>query len=337
MLAIGDLHLDKLKNLFPTNHLDIQFYELEKSIQYARKQGESHVVFLGDLCENIRLSQEAECKLIRFLLDLDKKMNVHIILGNHDFAENGNHSLLPFIELQRCKVFKNTKFYDTPTQENIDGVIHNFVPYPHKEGIKNAINYGHFEVSGSTRDNGTTIKKAIDVSKKENWIMGHLHTPHDVGNVHYTGTLYQLNFGESLPKSFSIINAFTKKGKTKLDVERVRTAPAFRLITLEVYKEKDLKKIEKNPLYKYRLLADANFSTDIDIMDKHPNVVKIEGFKTKKELEALKQDSFIELTEQNLELPSVTAELEKFLREEKKATDKQIKRAFGIIRELKQK
>ncbi len=337
MLCIGDIHGDKLRNLFPTNHLDLQFAEIRKAIDYARRQGETAVTFLGDLAENIRLSPEAESHFIRFFFWLDSVMEGHVILGNHDFAETGNHSLLPFFELQRAKVFKRIRFYEEPTIVNIDGVNHNFSPYPYKEGVKNAVNYGHFEVSGSTRDNGTVIKKAHDTNEKHAWVLGHLHTPHDVGNNHYTGTAYQLNFGESLPKSFSIVTPRISHGKLKLKKERIKVDPAFKLINIEVYKEKHLKQIEKNPLYKYRLLLSADFDTDIDIMGKYPNVVKLEGFKSKKELKALVQESFIEITEQTLNLPSAQEELERFLKHEKKATSKQLKRALEIVREIRPK
>jgi len=335
MICIGDVHGDKLKNLFPSNHLDLQFAEIEKAIEYGRRHGETDVVFLGDLSESIRLSQEAECRFIKLFCSLDSKINVHVILGNHDFAENGNHALLPFFEMQRAKLFKRTRFYEKPEVVEIDGILHNFSPYPYKEAVKHAINYGHFEVSGSIRDNGTKIKKAHDIGDKDTWILGHLHTPHDVGKAHYTGTLYQLNFGETLPKYFSIVNGHIRKSRLKVDIERIRVKPAFKLINLEIYKEKDLKKIEPNALYKYRLLINAGFDTDIDIMEKYSNVVKIEGFQSKKELQALIEESFLEITEQSLELPSMKEELENFLKTQKKATDRQLKRALEIHKEIR--
>ncbi len=335
MIAIGDIHGDKLKNLFP-NHIELQFNEINKVINYGRREGEKHFALLGDLSENIRLSQEAECAFIRFFCYWDGKIELDVILGNHDFAENSNHSLLPFMEMQRAGVFKTIRFHEKPYVNKIDGVYHNFCPYPFKEPVKNAVNYGHFEVSGSLRDNGMVIAKAHDVGEKENWIMGHLHTPHTVGRVHYTGTLYQLNFGESMPKSFSILNARLKGGKVKVEIERIRTAPAFRLINLVIDSEKDLKKIEKNPLYKYRLLTNVNFETERDILGEYDNVVKMEGFKSKKELKALVEESFIEITEQKLELPSIVEELEKYLVHEKKATPKQVKRALEITKEIRQ-
>lgn len=334
MISIGDIHGDKLRNLFP-NSIELQFNEINKAVHYGRKQGEKHFSFLGDLSEHIRLSQEAECAFIRFFCYWDSKIELDVILGNHDFAENNNHSLLPFMEMQRAGLFKTIRFHEKPYVKKIDGIYHNFCPYPFTEPVKNAVNYGHFEVSGSTRDNGTKINKAHDVGEKDNWVMGHLHTPHDVGKVHYTGTLYQLNFGESLPKHFSMINARLKGGKLKLDIERVRTDPEFKLINLVVDTEKDLKKIEKNPLYKYRLLTNVNFETDLDILGKYDNVVKMEGFKTKKELKSLVEESFIEITEQKLELPSIQEELERFLVQEKKATTKQVKRALQITKEVR--
>ena len=80
MISIGDIHGDKLKNLFP-NHVELQFNELNKAIHYGRKEGEKHFSFLGDLSENIRLSQEAECAFIRFFCYWDSKIELDVILG----------------------------------------------------------------------------------------------------------------------------------------------------------------------------------------------------------------------------------------------------------------
>ena len=333
--CIGDLHLDRLKGLFPDNHLDLQFFEINKAMHTALKNGYKNIIYMGDISENTRLSQQAEVALISHFFRWDSRANIHVILGNHDYAESGNHSLLPFIELQRNKAFKTVKFYAKKTVKNIEGLNVNFSPYPFTDSEKDMINFGHFEVSGSTRDNGQVIKKAHDVDKKAVWGMGHLHTPHDVGNVHYCGTLYQLNFGERLPKGSMLIQGKLSGGSLQHRIKRISNDPTFKLINLVIESLSDTKKIEKNPLYRYRLLTKSNIELPENIMEKFPNIVKTEGFSNKEELKAIIEDSFIEINNQTLELPSLNEHLEDFLIKVKGANKKQVKRALEIVKEVR--
>jgi DNA repair exonuclease SbcCD nuclease subunit len=335
LVLIGDIHLDKLASLFPAEHINLQLNEVDKAIHAALKEGHRYFVLLGDLCENIRFSAQAECALISFFCKWDGKISIDVILGNHDFAENGVHSLMPFMVMKKEKLFKTIMFHEKPFVETKIGEVPiNFSPYPYTDSVKNAINLGHFEVSGSTRDNGTKIKKAHDIGEKDIWGMGHLHTPHSVGNVHYTGTLYQLNFGESLPKGYSILEARLSSGKIKHKFTRVRTNPKFKLINLIVESKSDLKKINNSPYDKYRLISKSSIELPEDILDKFPNVVKTEGFSSKEELKSILEDSFVPITAQNIQLPSMQETLEKYLIETKKATPKQVKRGLEILKEV---
>lgn len=328
---IGDLHFDKMARLFPQNHLQLQIAEINKPMQYALKKGVRDVVFLGDVAENPTLSALAFCSLLRLLKQYDGKLRISFILGNHDFAENGVHSLLPFIEMQELKMFQTVRFFTSPKVIGKEVKI-NMSPYPFTDSVKNALNIGHFEVSGSTRDNGRIIKEAHDVGKAD-WVMGHLHTPHDVGNVHYVGTLYQTNFGESLPKSFTHGRFRMSGGKLQKKYERIQCDPMFKLHNLKVESKADLKVISKNPLYLYKLFVQSKYDITAMDLDKYQNIVDVKGFTSKDELVALMDEEFIEIKEQNLVLPSVTENLRDFLKH-KGADKKQISRAVEITKEL---
>lgn len=330
-LFVGDLHLDRLANHFPHDHLDLQFAEVEKVCNYAIKHGYDRIIFLGDIGEHPRLSYDAIGAFIKFLGKWDKHLKFDFILGNHDFAENGVHSLQPFVFWQNYKFYKNIKIYDKAEVVEIDGVKINYSSYPATKGYKNAINIGHFEVSGSIRDNGMRIKKSHNTKEKHLWIMGHLHTPHEVGTVNYAGTLYQLNFGESLPKGFLAIEAKMKNDRLVYKIKRIKNDPAFKLINITVNSKSDLKQIENNPLYKYRLLVKSSYGLPDNIAEKYKNVVKIEGFNTKAELEALKESSFIEINAQTIKLTSNKILLKNFFKE-KGFPKSAFKRAMTLLK-----
>lgn len=313
-IFIGDLHFDKLKKHFGLEGLVKQVVEIEKVFTYAKTNGVRNLIFLGDICENVRLSVEAEFALLNMLRRTqDYKFNVHIILGNHDFAENNIHSLTLFSEI--CTFFiKNVKVYDSITDVEIDDIPFRFCPYPFTTGKSNAVNIGHFEVSGSTRDNGKVIKTAHDVRSKHQWVMGHLHTPHDIDNVHYVGTLYQTNFGEKNKKFFTHSTIEYEEGVLSIRHKRVRNTPAFEFINLIIEDESDLNLIEDDENKLYKLFINDG----VDISDENlvgfQNIVDIKGYQTKQELKALQEEDFIEINEQTLDLPSISEGLSSYFK-----------------------
>lgn len=332
-LAIGDIHLDKLSNLFPDNHLELQSFELDKAMHYAIKEGIKHVFFLGDVCENSRMSSDAEEVFMRFLGKWDGKLNSYFILGNHDWDEVGVHSLRPFVTMYEMGLFKTTHVLAKPEVRKIDGVKVNFQSYPGTTSYRDHVNIGHFEVSGSTRDNGRKIGKATDVRSKHLWIMGHLHTPHTVGDVWYSGTLYQMNFGESLPKGFMRVRAKMKDGALKYKVDRVKNDPRFKLINVRAESKKDLRVLDDNPLNRFRLIVKEGFDVPEDIMERYPNIVKREGYATKEEFESVVQEAFLEIKKQTIMLPPMEEMLTKFL-VSKGATKQQIKRGRALLEKI---
>lgn len=329
---VGDIHFDKMKKLFPDNHTKLQINELKKPYEYALRNGVKNVFLLGDVCEFPRLSYESQIAFMRFLKGI-KGVHTHVILGNHDFSEMGVHSLQPFIAMRELNMLSNVDFHTVQHLEKSFGVPVNFCPYPHIESKGNAVNLGHFEVSGSTGDNGRVIKKAVDIDEEHFWMMGHLHTPHDIKTAHYVGTLYQTNFGERLPKSFTHGKFRIKSKKLEKKLKRVANDPAFKLFNLPVETKHDLKQIEKNPLYLYKVFVHSNYDLEEKDLAKYSNIVDIKGYQNKEQLQALIEEEFVELNEQDVRLPSVTENLGTALKN-KGANKKQIKRGVDIVTKL---
>lgn len=330
---VGDLHLDRLKKLYP-NALELQAAEICKPLEYALSQGIKFVVFAGDIGEHPTLSEGALLVLLNTVVEYGKHLDIHIILGNHDFAETGVHSLKVLEFLQQNKLLK-CSIYIKATQVEIEGVAVNFLPYPYKKPLvcpSPTVNIGHFEVKGSLRDNGSVSGSEYRIKDKNLWLIGHLHTPHTIrNNVFYGGTLYQLNFGESLPKYWLDFSVKNKKGKFTFNVEYIENSPAFKLFNLEINTAHDLEKIKDKEHYRYKLFLKEGVILPEDVNIKYPQIYNISGYRTRKELEALQQNIILPMEDQTLEKVDVFFGLDDYLRS-KGANKQQAKRALHLAK-----
>jgi DNA repair exonuclease SbcCD nuclease subunit len=296
LIGIGDLHLDKLTSLIPDSN-SLMVKSLKRVYKYALERGVQHVIHYGDVSDKPKLSDDAVCLLIPLLLDPKyENLHFHFILGNHDFAEDSSYSLR-WLEKMALALDRNITVYSAPTQVKLDDVKFNMLPYPFTETLKDHINIGHFEVAGSTRDNGRKIDEGPDT--KHVCLLGHLHTPHRVRNSYFSGTLAQMNFGESMPKFFHHV---TTTGPKDLDVQYVPFKPPWELINLVVRTPKDLRTIDTDERKRYKLFIHDGADIDInDVYQRYPNVDKSNVFKTKTELTTLVQQTWEFDTDQLLQ------------------------------------
>jgi DNA repair exonuclease SbcCD nuclease subunit len=331
LVGIGDLHLDKLDNIIP-DASSLICRSVRRVFKYALERGVHNVLFYGDVCDKPSMSSEAQCQFLDTLLREEyRDLTMHFVLGNHDFHENGDYSLR-FLEVIADRVDFNIKVYTKPKIVNIDGVPFKMLPYPYEETEKGAVNVIHFEVAGSTRDNGRQIDEGP--SNSHFCLAGHLHTPHVVRNTHYSGTLYQTNFGESMPKFFHHAKIH---GVKDYEVTQVPFKPPWELNNLIVEAPRDLKKIREEAHILYKLFVKDGADIDINaVLSKHHNVVKHNAFKSKRDLkqqieEAWEFDS--DLIAQEVEPIDDKAFLTDYLLK-KGAKPKQIKRGVEIIKGL---
>lgn len=289
VIGIGDLHLGKLDSLIPDAPRLIA-KSIRKVFKYALDNGVKNVLFYGDVAERPRLSYADQKAFYGTLLDPRyTELEIHVILGNHDFAEDGTHSL-EVLEVVASLMDRNVHVYTQPERVVIDGVAFQFLPYPHTETTKNAINVGHFEVAGSLRDNGRRIDEGL--ATKHVTLMGHLHTKHRVRNTHYSGTLYQTNFGETENKFFHHVKA-TSHRPEDVEVTCVPFESPWVLRNVTVNSEKDLKGLQSDDRTLYKLFIKDGAEIDIErVLKKYPNVVKHNVYKSKQDLEVLVQQEW---------------------------------------------
>lgn len=243
------------------------------------------VLFYGDVCEKPRLSYEAQVSLYSLLLRRKyRELDIHIIPGNHDFQENGSHSLQVLAKIAELTK-TNVTVYTEPTVVKIERRRFNFLPHPFTETVRNALNIAHYEVAGSFRDNGRRVDDGLKT--RHMGCYGHLHTCHRVRRVHYSGTLYQTNFGEALPKSFHHVR-YDDDDPYSAQIENIPHEPPWKLINLPVKDESDLAAIEDNPDILYKLFVHEGLDLDInDVLKAHPNVVRHNRFNSKSDLKTL--------------------------------------------------
>lgn len=306
-VALGDLHLDKLDHLFGTALTnDLLFREWCKAADYAIKHKIKYLIILGDVADKARLSEEARVVLQKFLYRYDGKLDIRIILGNHDVEYEGYHSLEAIEQQVKEGGYKTVHIYTEPAQTVIGGVPVNFLPFPaeaamvyKKDGKRcQTYNFAHLERPGAMRDNGMIIEKGhgVEETGDDHWCIGHLHTPHDVGRSHYVGTAYQTTFGESLPKGFSVGEVELVGSKLKVNIERVQNRPSFVLHNLKIESVKDLKKISDEPLDLYKVTVKRGVELPYDLSARHKNIVNtIVRYKTDKEADSILEDAEVQI------------------------------------------
>lgn len=299
-VTIGDLHLDKkrLTNLLGKKASVLQLGEVRKVLDYAILHKIKYAFFLGDISDEPSLSDYSEKLLIELLLEYDRKIHMHIILGNHDIAQKDVNSLCKISLLSETKKLKTVTVHSNHNVIKLCGIDVEFMPYPNnKPKKKNSICIAHIEVPGATLDNGYEV--SVDDNdygkdtKSNLWILGHLHTPQTIKKqFYYSGTLYQTSFGEFLDKSF--IKCETHKlssGKLRYKLSRVRNYPEFKLRTYNINNKQDIKnwndvKSDK-PYTFYRVFHKSNIRMPLSFMRKNPNVIECKSFKDNKELNDL--------------------------------------------------
>lgn len=328
-VGVGDLHVDKMDGLVDDANTKIVDCIRRGPIKHAREAGVRHIIFYGDLAEKYRMSYEAQVALYELFLGKEcEEFVLHFILGNHDFAENGAHSL-EVLKVLANLMGKRLRVYTEQTLVKLEGRKFNMMPHPVLVTRRDCLNIGHFEMKNSFRDNGRQIDHGFTTPHK--CCVGHLHTNHKVRRAHYSGTLYQTNFGESLPKFFHHVR-YEDDDPYSVEVENVRVEPTWKLVNLEVRTESDLKKIERSEDVLYKLFVHEGLDLDMgEVMAAHTNVVRHNRFKTKKELQELVENEWdfdSNSFENNIDTRDVVTD---YLRKNAKLNDKEIKRAHKLF------
>lgn len=284
VIGIGDLHLTDDKghgglSKYIEGHDEYVMSEVDRVCKYARKHHVSTIILYGDLCENPRMSYEAMLAFVA-CIRRNKDLNFITYLGNHDkLARDSDegHSM-QIIESHRLK---NLLIFTKDSYTEIDGHKVKILPWPSTAFDPKVLNFAHTEVYGAKLDSGRKMEGDDLPKSKAAVAVGHLHTNHRIRNTYYSGTLYQTNFGESLPKFFHHIK-FTSVDD--FEIESVPFDPKYKLFNCVVETKADVEALPTDPHHLVKLVVKDG--ADIDIPAR-PNIVINKSFKSKQDLAAI--------------------------------------------------
>lgn len=240
--GIGDLHLDgNLADHIP-NFNDMVGNEVRSVLKKARRAGSQLVVFYGDIAHRPVLSDDARRVLLELFREHDD-MRFILYRGNHDtFGPQSTEacSLDPLYEMERLGYLPNVRIvrhHPTNFFTNSDTPIR-VLPWPYTNTEANMLNFLHVEAVGATWETGRPVEEGLKT--KHLCCIGHIHTAQKVRNSHYSGTLYQTNFGEAQDKFYHDILWTGDPATTK--VKLIQHSPLYVLenavvSSMESYRE----------------------------------------------------------------------------------------------------
>lgn len=313
--------MDKVLN----DSVQKQIAEIRKVYRYAFDNGIKHVVIPGDWAHIPRLREETMIEIIKLLLSYDDHINTYYVFGNHDIAHRNSTAFDLLKAVTESSMFKRFKIYASPKVETIDGVDIAFMPFPctsvpHLK--KPPLVFAHIETSGAIGDNGRALKhddsKLIRVPG-DYIVTGHIHLHQEQKKkrVLYCGSLYQTNFGESLPKGFLDLKARYKEGKLQVAYEYVNSHPNFILETKIIDSQNDWETLCADEHIRYRVLVAEGVVTPKDITKRFPNIVAIKGMSksVRVQMENMQNGDITGVTNSNMPKINLKTGLIPYLRE----------------------
>jgi DNA repair exonuclease SbcCD nuclease subunit len=332
-IGIGDLHLDGKLSKHISNLNEVILDEVGVCHAYARRHGIQNIFYYGDICDVPTLSNDAMVRLLD-MFAATSDLRHFLITGNHDVESVEKHSLQVLKKLVTIGKLDNVRIIDEPTVFfTKQGTPVNFLPWPHFSVQPGHLNVLHVETNGSKWEIGKPI-----VSERETefpCVAGHLHTNQTVGpqkNIHYSGTLYQTNFGEKREKFFHHL----KWDGVNLRVKSVPHVAKYELLNLIVNTREDLERIESSPFKLYKVFVKSGADLDASTFNDRPNVIKINSFSSKEELNNLIAEELI-LSDANTMVNQLTVHeaLETYLLRSAKVEDASVvERAKEIAAEM---
>lgn len=241
ILVVGDVHLGVNKNneLFFASALRYADWLNE----ICQKNNIDTIVQLGDIFHNREMIHLPTINCAHNFFDKLKEYNIHIIVGNHDCLLNNTsevNSLKLLYEWPNITVHEKVSVIDEICfcgwGTKIDDIPKN-----------NKIIFGHFDIKGFEMSSFKISEhgfSASDLMSRCRLLMsGHYHKPqvrfYDKKPLVYTGSAYQLNWGESgEDKYVYILNTETLSYK----MIKNEISPRFEYIR----KPEDYDKVENN-------------------------------------------------------------------------------------------
>ena len=261
--------------------------------------------------------------------DLPHSIITNGVLTHNSGNDASSHSLRFFQALVKQKHLRHVHIYaDQPETVEIEDERVRFLPWPHTEAEEDCLHVLHVECRGAKYDSGRPIgEEAHDLSEMIG-VAGHLYQAQRAGDIHFSGTMYQTNFGESLPKYFH--DGTWRNGKLK--VKKVETTPEIQLHNVIIATPEDFKTLPTHRNHLCKVFVKKEVVLRENAFDAYPNVVKINSYRTESELKTLMKN------ELRIENASFAFDEEEYLRSWLKTQDEDKvvrRRALELYKELR--
>lgn len=286
LMAVGDIHLGANMDYAPRLWKK-QLLHLKNIFDYAVKNDIGHVFLMGDIFDNPNPPDWLKIQLRKLLFRYRGKIKFYVVIGNHDWESVEKHALQIMHDLGETNLF-NFKVFTKPEVIKIEGVRLFVCSHPHVLDVPSKkIDWclGHFAWNNAKADNGFEVKSGL--APRGRWILGDFHT-HQHGNRYvYAGSVSQISSNESLPKGVLLFD--------KDDWEFKPFEPTYKLGTVEVENEKQLRQLDKDTLWSIKTVN--GFTIPADYKQDNPNIIHITAARKRKDIRAqvllAKEDSVL--------------------------------------------
>lgn len=202
----------------------VSFFE-KQFFPFLEQNNIRQVVHLGDFFDRRKFVNFNTLSVVRKRVVEafeEKKINLHITIGNHDTYYRNTNNLNSLKELLSDK-YKYITIYENPTTINFDDFCFGIIPWITKENESEVIEFiqncpckiigGHFEIIGFEVIAGVKHQHGLNVSSFNRFdrvLSGHFHIKQNEKNIYYLGTQYQMNFGDvNSKKGFHVYDTQT--------------------------------------------------------------------------------------------------------------------------------
>ncbi len=153
---------------------------------------------------------------------LKDKIDLHVIIGNHDVTYKNTNEVNSMQELFDSH---NIKSYSSPEIVTFDGAPILLMPWINNsnyassmeilKSAKTSVVFGHFEIAGCLMDRGIINEHGLSISDFDRYDVvcsGHFHHRSITKNIHYLGCPYELTWSDYQdPKGFHIFDTETRE------------------------------------------------------------------------------------------------------------------------------
>jgi predicted phosphodiesterase len=202
----------------------LTFFE-KQFFPYLEEHNITNVIHLGDFFDRRKFvnfnTLSSVRKRILNVFD-EKKINLHVTIGNHDTYFRNTNELNSLKELVTGR-YDTIKIHEKATTLNFDYFCFGIIPWVSKENEPEIVDFinncpcrmigGHFEIVGFQVIPGVKHQGGFNVSvfnRFDRVLSGHFHIKQSEKNIYYLGTQYQMNFSDVyVKKGFHVYDTVT--------------------------------------------------------------------------------------------------------------------------------